>query len=461
MDPQSLPFAVDEAAIWRVLDAPAVRDAGEVRAILAKALTLKGLDYEEVGTLIRVADPVLLDELFHTARKVKEEIYGNRIVLFAPLYASNVCGNECVYCAFRASNRALARKTLTADELREETRAMIRQGHKRIVLLAGEALGVDYILEAIRTIYEVKEGRGEIRRINVEIAPMSVADFRRLKDAEIGTYITFQETYHRATYARNHLKGRKADFEWRLECMDRAMEAGIQDVGIGALLGLTDWRFELLAMIQHAHHLERRFGCGPHTFSVPRIEPAEGSEVSLAPPQAVNDLDFRKLIAIIRLAVPYTGIILSTREKAETRQDCLQLGVSQISAGSRTDPGGYGEENGNGAQFSLGDHRGLDEVVRDLAEMDFVPSFCTGCYRLGRVGADFMDLAKPGDIKTHCHPNAVSTFQEYLQDYASPGTVAAGEACITRTLGTMEPRLATFTRTMIERIRKGERDVYC
>ena len=461
MDLASLPFAVDEAAIWRVLDAPAVQDAGQVRSILAKALTLAGLSYDEVGTLIRVTDPVLLDELFHTARKVKEEIYGNRIVLFAPLYASNVCANECVYCAFRASNKALVRKTLSPDELREETRAMIRQGQKRIVLLAGEALGVDYILEAIRTIYGVKEGRGEIRRINVEIAPMSVPDFKRLKDAEIGTYITFQETYHRATYQRNHLRGKKKDFEWRLECMDRAMEAGIQDVGIGALLGLTDWRFELLAMIQHAHHLERRFGCGPHTFSVPRIEPAEGSDVSLAPPHAVNDLDFRKLIAIIRLAVPYTGIILSTREGSATRQDCLRLGVSQISAGSRTDPGGYGEENGNGAQFSLGDHRDLDEVVRDLAEMDFVPSFCTGCYRLGRVGADFMDLAKPGDIKAHCHPNAVSTFQEYLQDYASPDTVAAGEACIQRTLATMEPRLAAFTRSMVERIRSGERDVYC
>ena len=461
MDLDSRPFAVDEAAIWRILDAPAVRDAAQVRSILAKALTFKGLSYDEVGALIRVTDPALLDELFAAARKVKEEIYGNRIVLFAPLYASNVCGNECVYCAFRASNRQLQRKTLSCDELREQTRAMIRQGQKRIVLLAGEALGVDYILEAIRTIYEVKEGRGEIRRVNVEIAPMSVADFRRLKAAEIGTYITFQESYHRGVYEQNHLAGKKKDFQWRLECMDRAMEAGIQDVGIGALLGLADWRFELLAMMQHAQHLERRFGCGPHTISVPRIEPAEGSEVSLAPPQAVNDLDFRKIIAIIRLAVPYTGIILSTRERSETRQACLQLGVSQISAGSRTDPGGYGDEEGSGAQFSLGDHRDLDEVVRDLAEMDFIPSFCTGCYRLGRVGADFMDLAKPGDIKTHCHPNAVSTFQEYLQDYASPETVAAGDACIQRSLAAMEPGLAAFTQKMVDRIRQGERDVYC
>jgi 2-iminoacetate synthase len=460
MSMSGAPFQVDEDSIQRVLAEPALPDA-EVRTILAKAALMKGLSYHEVGALIRVTDPVLLDEMFHTARKVKEEIYGNRIVLFAPLYASNVCGNECVYCAFRASNKTLERKTLTPAELQEETRAMIRQGHKRIVLLAGEALGVDYILEAIKAIYATKEGNGEIRRINVEIAPMSVEDFRRLHASSIGTYITFQETYHRATYEQNHLRGRKKDFSWRLECMDRAMEAGIEDVGIGALLGLTDWRFEVLAMIQHANHLERRFGCGPHTISVPRIEPADGSEVSLAPPHAVNDLDFRKLIAILRMAVPYTGIILSTRERADTRQACLQLGVSQISAGSRTDPGGYGQEHGNGAQFSLGDHRSLDEVVRDLAEMDFVPSFCTGCYRLGRVGADFMDLAKPGEIKSHCHPNAVSTFQEYLQDYASPATVAAGEACIERTLKTMEPGLAEFTRTMAERVRKGERDVYC
>ena len=453
-------FHVDEHSIQQVLDSATVPDA-EIRRILSKAAELKGLSYQEVGALIKVTDPLLLDEMFHTARKVKEEIYGNRIVLFAPLYASNVCANECVYCAFRSSNKTLVRKTLSNEELREETKAMIRTGQKRIVLLAGEALGLDYILDAIRTIYDTKEGRGEIRRVNVEIAPLSVEDFRRLKDAEIGTYITFQETYHRATYETAHLRGKKKDFQWRLECMDRAMEGGIQDVGIGALLGLTDWRFELLAMIQHANHLEQRFGCGPHTMSVPRIEPAEGSEVSQAPPHAVSDLDFRKLIAIIRMAVPYTGIILSTRERAETRQACLQLGVSQISAGSRTDPGGYGEENSSGAQFSLGDHRSLDEVVRDLAEMDFVPSFCTGCYRLGRVGADFMDLAKPGDIKSHCHPNAVSTFQEYLTDYASPATAAAGEACIRRTLATMEPKLAAFTARMVDRIKGGERDVFC
>ena len=462
MDIAGTAFQVDEASIQRVLDGPACPEP-RIRAILAKAMEMKGLSYAEVGALIQVTDPTLLEAMFHTARQVKEEIYGNRIVLFAPLYASNVCANECVYCAFRVSNKTLVRKTLSQEELQAETRAMIRTGQKRIVLLAGEALGLDYILEAIATIYATKEGHGEIRRINVEIAPLSVEGFRRLKAAEIGTYITFQETYHRASYEQNHLGGKKKDYQWRLECMDRAMEAGIQDVGIGALLGLTDWRFELLAMIQHANHLEQRFGCGPHTFSVPRIEPAEGSEVSLAPPHAVSDLDFKKIIAIIRMAVPYTGIILSTREGAAIRQECLQLGVSQISAGSRTDPGGYGEDDSNShsAQFSLGDHRSLDSVVRDLCAMDFIPSFCTGCYRLGRVGADFMDLAKPGDIKTHCHPNAVSTFQEYLQDYASPETLEAGTACIQRTLAGMEPNLAKFTRAMVDKIQAGQRDVFC
>ena len=453
-------FHVDEAAIARTLEGGAA-DAAQVRQVIAKALELKGLSLEEVGVLIRVMEPELLDEMFHAARKVKEEIYGNRIVLFAPLYISNVCANECVYCAFRASNRTLVRKTLSTEEIKAETRAMIRTGQKRIVLLAGEALGLDLIMDGIKAVYATKEGRGEIRRVNVEIAPLSVEDYRRLKTAEIGTSITFQETYHRATYETVHLKGRKSDFAWRLECMDRAMEAGIEDVGIGALFGLYDWRFELLALLQHAQHLEARFGCGPHTISVPRIEPADGSEVSLAPPQAVNDFDFKKIIAILRLAVPYTGMILSTRERAEIRKECLELGISQISAGSRTDPGGYGEENSHSAQFSLGDHRSLDEVVRDLCDMDYIPSFCTGCYRLGRVGADFMDLARPGDIKTHCHPNAVSTFSEYLTDYASPETAKAGRDCIERTLATMEPKLAAFTRSMVAKISQGERDVYC
>lgn len=457
-------FQVDEAAIQQTLETASGHDHDQVRGILAKASKMKGLSMEDVSHLLDITEPDLLDELFHTAKRVKEEIYGNRIVLFAPLYASNVCNNECTYCAFRASNKGLVRRTLTPDEIAEETRAMIRTGQKRIVLLTGEAFpreGLDYVLNAIKTIYATKEGKGEIRRINVEIAPLSVEDFRRLKEAQIGTYITFQETYHRETYEQVHLGGKKRDFDWRVQCMDRAMVGGIDDVGIGVLFGLYDWKFEVLALMQHANHLEQRFGCGPHTISIPRIEPAEGSEISENPPHAVGDTDFKKIIAILRLAVPYTGIILSTRERPEIRRDCLELGVSQISAGSRTNPGGYGNETQHDAQFSLGDHRSLDEVVRDLAEHGFMPSFCTGCYRLGRVGADFMDMAKPGDIKTHCQPNAVSTFVEFLEDYASPATVDIGWKVIGKTLEEMPKPLRDHTQGMVSQVKGGKRDVFC
>ncbi len=457
-------FQVDEAAIQQTLETACGHDHKQVRSILAKASLMKGLSMEDVSHLMDVTEPELLDELFHTAKKVKEEIYGNRIVLFAPLYASNLCNNECTYCAFRASNKSLVRRSLSQAEIAEETRAMIRTGQKRIVLLTGEAYpqeGLDYVLDSIRTIYATKEGHGEIRRINVEIAPLSVEDFRRLKAANIGTYITFQETYHKVTYEQVHLGGKKRNFEWRVECMDRAMEGGIEDVGIGVLFGLYDWRFEVLALMQHANHLEQRFGCGPHTISIPRIEPAEGSEISENPPHAVGDTDFKKIIAILRLAVPYTGIILSTRERPEIRRDCLELGVSQISAGSRTNPGGYGNETQHDAQFSLGDHRSLDEVVRDLAEHGFMPSFCTGCYRLGRVGADFMDMAKPGDIKTHCQPNAVSTFVEFLEDYASPETVEIGWKVVGKTLEEMPKPLRDHTQGMVSQVKGGKRDVFC
>jgi 2-iminoacetate synthase len=393
---------------------------------------------------------------------VKEEIYGKRIVLFAPLYISNVCENECLYCAFRASNTGLKRRTLSYAEIAAETRAMLRTGQKRIVMLLGEAYpaeGFDYLLNAIRTVYETKEGPGEIRRINVEIAPLSVEDFRRLKAAEIGTYITFQETYHRATYEQVHRGGKKKDFAWRLGCMDRAMEAGIDDVGLGVLFGLADWRFELLALMQHAQHLEERFGCGPHTISVPRIEPALGSDLSVKPPHAVSDTDFKKIIALIRLAVPYTGMILSTRESAEIRRECLQLGISQISGGSRTDPGGYESEDHTNAQFSLGDHRSLDEVVRDLSEMGFIPSFCTACYGMGRTGQNFMDLAKPGEIKKHCGPNAISTFMEYLLDYASPQTKAAGNKLIEELLSGMDDEHRESTARLINQVKEGKRNI--
>ena len=463
---QSEAFPLDEASIHRSLDTPLIEDPALIRDLLAKAREMKGLDDRDLPPLMALQDPGLLHELFETARWVKDQIYGDRIVMFAPLYVSNLCGNECLYCAFRASNRELPRRALNQDEIAAEVACLLAQGHKRVVLVAGEAYpkeGLDYILSAIRTVYGVRHGRENIRRVNVNIAPLDVPDFRRLKDVEIGTYQLFQETYHRETYGRMHPKGLKADFDWRLGCMDRAMLAGIDDVGIGALFGLHDWRFELLAIMHHARHLEDRFGCGPHTISVPRIEPAEGSATSAAPPFAVSDADFRKLIAILRMAVPYTGLILSTRERPEVRREALRLGISQISAGSRTNPGGYEEDEAfeGGAQFSLGDHRSLDEVVRDLAETGFIPSFCTSCYRMGRTGADFMDLAKPGEIKAHCGPNALSTLQEFVEDHASPATRLAAERLLAASLDGLDGRARARAEHMVARVKEGERDVFC
>lgn len=437
-----------------------------MREILARAAELNGLPDDDLAALMAVEDLQLLGEIHYAARQVKDAIYGNRMVLFAPLYVSNLCGNECLYCAFRVSNRAVRRRALDQQEIAEEVRHLVRQGHKRILLVAGEAYphqGFDYILDSIATIYATREGPGEIRRVNVNIAPLTVEEFRRLKGAGIGTFQLFQETYHRKTYRHVHPAGKKADFDWRLTAMDRAMEAGIDDVGIGVLFGLADWRFDVLALMQHKRHLEHRFGVGPHTISIPRIEPAVGSEMASHPPHPVSDDDFRKLIAILRLAVPYTGMIMSTRENPALRRGTFQLGISQISAGSRTNPGGYRIDDGcaDGEQFSLGDHRPLDEVVRDLAELGFIPSFCTACYRLGRTGQDFMDLAKPGAIKIHCQPNAMATFLEYLLDYATPETRRVGLELLDRLLTTMDPDPAGATRGMLDAVHSGRRDVYC
>jgi len=455
---------INEAQIWETL-AAAPRDAGRVQEALAKARELKGLDAADVATLTTISDPELLAALFATARQVKEQIYGKRLVLFAPLYISNLCANECLYCAFRARNRQVERRALTQEEIAREVRTLVEQGHKRILLVAGEAYpqeGFAYILKAIRTIYSVKSGPGEIRRVNVNIAPLTVDEFRQLKAEKIGTYQLFQETYHRETYERVHLAGQKRDFDWRLGAMDRAMEAGIDDVGIGVLFGLFDWRFEILALLQHIHHLEEKFGIGPHTISVPRLEPAAGSELASHPPHPVCDVDFRKIVAILRLAVPYTGIIMSTRETPNLRRETFALGVSQISAGSRTNPGGYSsrDRDSTSGQFALGDHRPLDEVVRDVAALGYIPSFCTACYRLGRTGHDFMDLARPGDIKHHCDPNALSTFAEYLLDYASATTRAVGEKAIADALAGMEEKLRRIASRLLEQVRAGKRDVF-
>jgi len=457
---------INEDAIVQTLEKAARRDAAAVRDVLDKARQLKGLDSDDIAVLAAVSDPDLLKALFDTARTVKETIYGRRLVLFAPLYISNLCGNECLYCAFRARNTAVHRRALRQDEIRREVEILIRQGHKRILLVAGEAYpkdGFEYILRAIDAIYDTKVGPGEIRRVNVNIAPLTLNEFKHLKAAQIGTYQLFQETYHRQTYTRVHVAGKKSDYDWRITAMDRAMEAGIDDVGIGVLFGLCDWRFELLALMQHIAHLEKNFGVGPHTISVPRLEPATGSDMATHPPQPVSDVDFRKIVAILRLAVPYTGIIMSTRETPNMRRETFALGVSQISAGSRTNPGGYaeGQDILEEAQFSLGDHRPLDEVVGDIAALGYIPSFCTGCYRLGRTGQDFMDMAKPGLIKEHCDPNALSTFLEYLLDYGSDKTRAAGETLIQKALTEMNDNARERSNSMLDKVRQGRRDVFC
>ena len=456
---------IDEAKIAATLASARACDASQVREILAKAREMKGLAASDMATLMENNDPGLLEEMYAAARHVKDEIYGNRLVLFAPLYISNLCHNECLYCAFRARNKELVRRTLTPEEIANETRILIEQGHKRVLLVSGESYpeeGLDYVLKAIETVYSTRSGRGEIRRINANVAPLSVEDYKRLKAAKIGTYQCFQETYHRGTYAAVHVAGTKRDFDWRVTCFDRAMQAGIDDVGIGVLFGLYDWKYEVLAMKQEIEHLEDAFGVGPHTISVPRIEPAVGSTLAYAPAHPVSDGDFKKIVALLRLAVPYTGIIMSTRENAATRRATFELGVSQISAGSRCDPGGYAAsaDGHNSEQFQLGDHRSLDEVVRDVAALGYTPSFCTACYRLGRTGADFMDLAKPGLIKHHCAPNALSSCMEYLLDYAKPETRKVGESLVARELETMEPSVQEIGRRLVTEVQEDKRDVY-
>ncbi len=455
---------VDHARIYDYLRNTTPPDVKELDEILAHARELKGISFPEAERLLMVEDDEHLARLTETARFIKEEIYGNRLVLFAPLYVSNLCNNDCLYCAFRRTNKLIPRRTLTMDEIRREVQTLVQQGHKRVLLVSGEGLGMsalDYTIKAIETIYSVKMGKsGEIRRINVNIAALPVEGYKRLKEARIGTYQLFQETYHYETYKKMHPSGPKSDYFYHLTAMDRAMEAGIDDVGVGILFGLEDYRFEIMALLQHIRHLEERFGVGVHTISVPRIEPATGSEVSLNPPHPVSDRDFRKIIAILRITVPYTGMILSTRESADMRREALSLGISQISAGSRTNPGGYTEE-GAGEQFSLGDHRSLEEVIRDIATMGYIPSFCTGCYRLGRTGQDFMDLAKPGLIKHFCLPNAITSFKEYLVNYATPETRAVGEALIKKMLANIpQEELRAKTAVSLQAIENGAVDVY-
>lgn len=439
--------------------------SSEVETVLNKARELNGLSLEEVALLLRVVSHEEIQKIMEVAHYVKEAIYGKRLVLFAPVYTGNVCINNCLYCAFRRDNKSIVRKVLDMSEIEEETRILLREGHKRILLICGESPrnDIDYICEAIRRVYAIREGKHNVRRINVELAPMSVEDFRKLKKENIGTYVCFQETYEPELYKVYHPAGSpKADYENRLLVMDRAMEAGISDVGLGVLFGLADYRFEILALMEHANHLERVFGCGPHTISFPRIEHAEGAPLSDNIPHAVSDDDFKKIIAIIRIALPYTGIILSTRENDDMRTELFNYGISQISAGSRTNPGAYSDDAENsGSQFSLGDHRSLEEVISSMIDSGYIPSFCTGCYRNNRVGADFMDLAKPGLIKQYCLPNAMFSFKEYLYDFASEKTREKGLALIEKMLKDIpENNRKKKILDNLSNIEKGNRDLY-
>lgn len=459
---------IDEERLWRRLELAKAPGGELVLDVLAKARECVGLDLFEAAVLLQNADPDLDEAVFEAASQVKERIYGNRIVLFAPLYVTNECANSCAYCGFNAGNQDLARRTLTVEEIRQETRILEDMGHKRVLAVFGEhpAKGAGLVVKAMEAIYATRSGRsGEIRRVNVNCAPLSVEDFRRLKDADIGTYQCFQETYHRPTYERVHLGGRKKDFLWRLRALHRAQEAGIDDVAMGALFGLFDHRFEVLGLLAHAEQLEKDFGVGPHTISFPRLEPAQGSEMSFQPPFPVSDRDLKKIVAVLRLAVPYTGLILTTRESPETRRELLRVGVSQMSAGSRTYPGAYADESVNRPeiqQFCVSDERSLDEVIEDLAEnFGYLPSFCTACYRLGRTGDHFMGLAKTAFIGNFCRPNALLTFQEYLEDYGSPTTRRAGALLLSDEMERTENDLKReeLARRLLQ-IKAGERDLY-
>jgi len=457
-----IPAADLEAALERARHPDPVR----VRDILQKSLAKNRLDPEELAMLLQTEDPELLEEIYQGARELKQRIYGNRIVLFAPLYIGNACINDCQYCGFRRSNREVVRRTLSLTDLDQEIEALVNRGHKRLILVYGEHPDYDaqFIHDTVREVYRLKFGKGEIRRVNINAAPLDVEGFKKVKAAGIGTYQIFQETYHEPTYRAMHPSGPKSDFLWRLYGLDRAQQAGIDDVGIGALMGLYDWRFETMALLYHTIHLEDRFHVGPHTISFPRIEPAIGTDMCNQPPYKVSDASFKHLVAALRLAVPYTGLILTCRESVALRNEIIQFGVSQIDAGSNIGIGAYSqtdEESYKRSQFVLNDGRSLDQVIRELCEADFLPSFCTGCYRLGRTGEHFMEFAIPGFVKRFCTPNAVLTFLEYLDDYATPETREAGHRQIRREMDRMpEGEAKQKLLERMEKIRTGDRDLY-
>ena len=435
-----------------------------VKQILEKAKERKGLDHREASVLLACEDEKINQEIYALAEQIKKDFYGNRIVMFAPLYLSNYCVNGCVYCPFHAKNGHILRKKLTQEEIRREVIALQDMGHKRLALETGEDpvnCPIEYVLESIRTIYSIQHKNGAIRRVNVNIAATTVENYRKLKEAGIGTYILFQETYHKESYEKLHPTGPKHDYAYHTEAMDRAMEAGIDDVGIGVLFGLERYRYEFAGLLMHGEHLEAAYGVGPHTISVPRIRRADDIDPGDFD-HGIDDDTFAKLVACIRIAVPYTGMIISTRESRQCRERVLHLGISQISGGSRTSVGGYAEEETeeeSSAQFDVSDNRTLDEVVNWLMEMGYIPSFCTACYREGRTGDRFMSLCKSGQIQNCCHPNALMTLKEYLEDYAAEDTRKVGEALIRKELKQIpKEKVRQIVEKNLEEIERGQRD---
>jgi len=454
---------IDKEKIQTLLLNAESSSGADVSSILKKALDLKGLSLEDVAVLLNIGayrHTPLQNKILETAGQVKEEVFGKRIVLFAPLYLSNECVNNCLYCGFRVENKKAVRKTLTVENVVTEAKALEAKGYKRLLLVAAEnpaRSNVDYILDAINAIYK----ETGIRILHLNAAPMPVKDLRRLKDAGIGVFQVFQETYHPGTYEKMHPSGNKRDYEHRLSVMDSAIEAGFDDLGIGALLGLYDWRFDVLATISHAHYLKDRYGIWPHTISVPRLRPASGSQLTETP-YPVPDEEFKLIVAIYRLAVPTAGVVVSTRESAELRRDVLATGASQISAGSKTEPGGYkeNEEHYEAAQFGIDDHRSLDEVIEDVARLGYMPSLCTSCYRVGRTGKNFHEMAFSGDLKDYCSANAVLTLKEYILDSAN-GSKYTCEEAIKKELGGMrDENLRYGVEERLIRIEAGERDIF-
>jgi len=439
-------------------------NAALIGSILEKARLKKGLSHREAAVLLDCDIEEKNQEIYQLAEQLKKDIYGNRIVMFAPLYLSNYCVNGCVYCPYHLKNKHIARKKLTQEDIRREVTALQDMGHKRLAIEAGEhptMNPIEYILESIETIYSVKHKNGSIRRVNVNIAATTVENYKKLKDAGIGTYILFQETYHKENYEKLHPTGPKHDYAWHTEAMDRAMQGGIDDVGLGVLFGLESYRYEFTALLMHAEHLEAVFGVGPHTISVPRIRHADDIDAD-AFKNGIDDDTFAKLVACIRIAVPYTGMIVSTRESQKCRERVLHLGVSQISGGSRTSVGGYVEpepEEEKSEQFDVNDTRTLDQVVLWLMKLGYIPSFCTACYREGRTGDRFMSLAKNGQIQNCCHPNALMTLKEYLEDYASAETKEVGELLIADEINNIpNEKIRTIAEKNLGEIAKGQRD---